>query len=443
MAVSTATEKLLVRQGPSTARPVMDIGEPFMDTDTMTPGFGNGTTNPILLLNSTGKQVLSKKMFVEDLPVTTFNTGTAIYSLAIDNPYIPTNPEGLIVKFVINANNPGPTKLKLNEFNEADMVTNAGQSLSAGQLSSGMVVEAVFKSSVWRILNLGGASSSNVTSTGTNSNTFSVGNGSAGNKELIANTDAVNKPRLRWDDTAKSWTFSNDGINFSAISSRIMSSMFDTSLSNTAFYVAQTTQSTAWSAPSTTGVRHVIRSVTATNIGSTDSSITLETVMSSGAGTIALAHQVPVPTGGAVELLLKPKVYQPGDNLVAVAGHAATVQLTITYSTISDTSLWTTGADFVTANTMLDLRVGQGQGEVLESILLANDDGVSPVDVQVAITDSGNNVQGYLVFNYTVSPKSTVEVLDAPKFLAAGYKLRALATSANRLEVTVTGRTKT
>jgi hypothetical protein len=46
---------------------------------------------------------------------------------------------------------------------------------------------------------------------GTEANDFSVGNGAAGNKRLLANTAAVSKPYIRYNDTTKKWELSNDG----------------------------------------------------------------------------------------------------------------------------------------------------------------------------------------------------------------------------------------
>lgn len=49
------------------------------------------------------------------------------------------------------------------------------------------------------------------TDTGTSQNTFSVGNGAAGNKVIQANNADATKPAIRYDDTANKWQFANDG----------------------------------------------------------------------------------------------------------------------------------------------------------------------------------------------------------------------------------------
>jgi len=52
------------------------------------------------------------------------------------------------------------------------------------------------------------------TDTGTNQNTFAVGNGVAGNKVIQANNADVNKPALRYNDSTDVWEFSNDGTTW-------------------------------------------------------------------------------------------------------------------------------------------------------------------------------------------------------------------------------------
>jgi hypothetical protein len=52
------------------------------------------------------------------------------------------------------------------------------------------------------------------TDTATSSNTFAIGDGGAGNKQLNANNADANKPNLRYEDTTNKWQFSNDGTTW-------------------------------------------------------------------------------------------------------------------------------------------------------------------------------------------------------------------------------------
>lgn len=443
MAVSTATEKLILRMGPSVARPVMDVGEPFFDTDTETFGVGNGTTTPPLALSASGRQTLTNKTWVDQLPTASFAAGTNTYTVTVDNPYLTANRDGLIVRFVIPAPNTGPVKLVINSFASVDLVTNKGAALTSGQLTADQIIEAIYKNGVFRILNMGDGSTSQVSSSGTSSNVFSIGDGtSASVKRLVAQIAGVNKPFVQYNPDTNSWEFSNDGISTAMFGAQVMGGLFDNTMTGTVFYTATTSAAPAWTAPSTTGHRYLVRSILATNIAASDATVNAEVTYATGGDAIAYGWNLLVPVGMSVELLRKPKVFQPGDILSIKASLANTVQITITYADVSDTSLFGVGVD-MTTTTMVDVRIaGSTKPDVIESILVANDDGTNPVDVSIAITDASNAIKGYLVYQFTVDAKSSVEVLDAPKFLPAGWKLRAQTATANRAEITVTGRTK-
>ena len=89
---------------------------------------------------------------------------------------------------------------------------------------------------------------------------------------------------------------------------------------------------------------------------------------------------------------------------------------------------------------MTDIYTSTSNPSVVQSILLANDDGSNDVKARVVWTDGSNNVQSYLVYDMVVPADSTVEICEKPKYLAAGYKLRAQANQADRLEITASGK---
>ena len=51
---------------------------------------------------------------------------------------------------------------------------------------------------------------------------------------------------------------------------------------------------------------------------------------------VSLSNTVPIPVGGAVELLKKPKVMQPSDIINMLSTQASTLHATIIYETSSD-----------------------------------------------------------------------------------------------------------
>jgi len=79
---------------------------------------------------------------------------------------------------------------------------------------------------------------------------------------------------------------------------------------------------------------------------------------------------------------------------------------------------------------------------VIESVLLSNDDaGALDVKASVVWTDAADAIQGYFTFDLIVPNDATIEVLEQPKFLPSGFKVRVLANQANRLEAIIAGKT--
>ena len=96
--------------------------------------------------------------------------------------------------------------------------------------------------------------------------------------------------------------------------------------------------------------------------------------------------------------------------------------------------------DITSASTLTDIYTSSSNPSVVQSILLANDNGTNDVKARVAWTDGSDNIQSYLVYDMVIPADSTVEICEKPKYLASGYKLRAYANVANRLEVTASGK---
>ena len=96
--------------------------------------------------------------------------------------------------------------------------------------------------------------------------------------------------------------------------------------------------------------------------------------------------------------------------------------------------------DLTSSATMTDIYTSTTNPSVVQSILLANDDGTNDVKARVVWTNGSDTIQAYLCYDLVVPADSTVELCEKPKYLAAGYKLRVYANQADRLEVTASGK---
>ena len=228
--------------------------------------------------------------------------------------------------------------------------------------------------------------------------------------------------------------YHGDGSNLSGISAG-GSGQFNTSISSATAYLLTTSMAVAKTASASASIRTVVHSIHIVNISGSE--VTVSGEMQSS---FSFAHTIPVPAGSAVELLKQPKVLGPSETIELQASAGGSLYATIILEEKEDTALWDAQVDVTSAATYTDLYTSTTYPSVVQSILLANDDGSNDVKARVIWTDGSNNIQSYLVYDMVVPADSTIEICEKPKYLAAGYKLRAYANQADRLEVTASGK---
>jgi len=229
-------------------------------------------------------------------------------------------------------------------------------------------------------------------------------------------------------------TYHGDGSNLTGIAAG-GSGEFNTSISGATQYDVTTSMAVALTANASASHRTIVHSIHICNISAAEASISGE-IQSS----FSLAHNIPVPAGSAVELLKQPKVLGPSETIELQSDTASALEATIIIEYKEDTDFWDAAIDLTSAATLTDIYVSTTNPSVVQSILLANDDGTNDVKARVAWTDGSDNIQSYLVYDMIIPAESTVEICEKPKYLPADYKLRGYANQADRLEITASGK---
>ena len=212
------------------------------------------------------------------------------------------------------------------------------------------------------------------------------------------------------------------------------SGLFNTGITSAVGYTVTNSMATAYTATDTA----VIHSIHITNIdGTTSADISGQMY----AGQYSIANTVPVPAGSSVELLKQPKILAASETIQLQASANSALHATITIeSKTNDVTYIGVGTDITAAATYTDLWTATADS-VLQGILLSNDDGASVVKATVVWTDGSNNIQGYFTYDMVIPADATVEILEQPKYLPSGYKVRVYANQANRLEAILSART--
>lgn len=217
------------------------------------------------------------------------------------------------------------------------------------------------------------------------------------------------------------------------------SGLFNTSISAAGNVAVNSAEANVYAAASTSGKRYIIHSIHITNIDGTNPAEVSAQIIGSTYSSISLGNTIPVPAGTSVELLKKPKVLQPSDYIRLNANVDSRVHATATIEEVTGTSHFGAGIDVTSAATYTDLHTATA-ASVIESVLLSNDDLTLDVKARVVWTDGSNNIYGYYCYDLIVPADSTVEILEQPKYLPNGYKVRVYANQANRLEAIIAGK---
>ena len=94
----------------------------------------------------------------------------------------------------------------------------------------------------------------------------------------------------------------------------------------------------------------------------------------------------------------------------------------------------------LTTNTITDVYQapsGAGAVSIVLSTLLANTNGAASSNMNLVITDSSNNVLSTVLFTVPIPGGTTLEAVTNKIVLKAGEKIRATASLANYISVTV------
>lgn len=212
----------------------------------------------------------------------------------------------------------------------------------------------------------------------------------------------------------------------------------DTDVTDQVGFLLTTAAVAAYTAPATAGKRYVVKSIHVTNIGAASAEVSAE-INGTGVASISLANKIPVPAGASIELLKRIKVLHPSDAIRLLASAAATLHAVITVAAYDNTTMFRAGVD-LTSTTITDLYVATAN-TAIESIMISNDIGTANSKIAVIWTDGANAAQGYYAYDMVIPGGSTVELLDGPKRIPTGHKIRVQAGDSNRLEVIISGQT--
>jgi hypothetical protein len=197
-----------------------------------------------------------------------------------------------------------------------------------------------------------------------------------------------------------------------------------------------TSLSSAFTAPSTANRRYIIESIQVTNINTVDETVTVDLFDDSVGSGYFIGNEIPMPVGSTLELLKRPKVLEPSDQIRIQSSTNGALSASILYATSTNTKNFSAGRILSTAN--VETVFNASAKARLDSILIVNRSNIDE-KVTVSWTNSANAVQAYFSFEMVIPTNGSVELLEKAKSIPSGHLIRAQSETAGTIDVIVSG----
>jgi hypothetical protein len=201
------------------------------------------------------------------------------------------------------------------------------------------------------------------------------------------------------------------------------------------------------SLPPTTGVRYIIHSILASNIGTGNTEFNVLGAFDFNAGERSyFAYNIPIPTGTSIELLKQPQILNPSDKIAmrstdySRVGIDSSIQVYISYESKSVTDYFGVGLGTVgiAVTDLTTVYTSTTYPSIVQSIRLANRTDSAGYPISVSILRSGQS--NPLVNNLIVPKYASVELLDTQKELFPNDQIQVQVNQTSTIDVQVSGK---
>jgi trimeric autotransporter adhesin len=220
------------------------------------------------------------------------------------------------------------------------------------------------------------------------------------------------------------------------------SGLFNGAINTSVGYAVTSTLSSAV----TFSANAIVHSIYLTNISSdsTGNVQVLGDFTPSGSSNVSIFYKIPLPYRSSVEMLKRPQVVKENDILklqsfeddVPASTNAHAI---IVYETTDSADYERVGK--LVTDAYSNMYTSTSNPSVVESIKLVNQDSAyGNHAVTVVWTNSANTLQGYFTKELILPANSTIELCETPKYMSAGDKFDAWATTTDVISIFVSAK---
>jgi hypothetical protein len=184
--------------------------------------------------------------------------------------------------------------------------------------------------------------------------------------------------------------------------------------------------------------KYLVRSILLTNIGTEDATFSADFYFDDLTLDIKAAAGIPLNVGSTIELIKKPKIFSPADQIKLQASTGNTIQAYITYQSDTTLNYFGTGVN-ITGTSNTDIFTASSGDAVLESIHIANISSTVNADFDLFLAESNGTLISNFAKNFIVPTNAVIELNEQPKVLSQGQKIIAKAPVGDIFSVVVSG----
>ena len=274
--------------------------------------------------------------------------------------------------------------------------------------------------------------------------------GNSGESIIVGAAVTITSSGINATGVVTATSFVGDGSTLTGIAAG-GSGEFNTGITSSRQIAPLSFESTVFTFPSTAGRQYVIESI---NIANVDASVGVGTTVNiiasiqdaTAAEQTYIAYNVPIVTGGLIELLKNPIVAGPSDVIRmwstndAYVGVNNATEVYMSYSEFESTDYISKFASTasVTSTDTTTLYTSTSNPTVIEKIGFANRTDIGDFPISIKITNGTST--SYLAKDLIIPRYSTVDILDRPKRIETGAKIEVEVGSTSTVDVIIAGK---